>query len=76
MCHLIFNLITQTTQHKSFKTLILWMWDERTRCRKGDGQDASRANVLDFATWVWPPSDQVRTWLEGWERWEREQPAW
>jgi len=67
---------THTTQHKSFKTLIKWMWDERTCCTFGDGPDASRASVLDDATWAWPSNDQVRTWLENWGRWEREQPAW
>ena len=53
------------------------MWFERTVCDFGDGVDASRAFVLDFATWAWPASDQVRAWLEaGWEKWEREQPTW
>ena len=53
------------------------MWEERTVCVFGDGMDASRANVLNYATWSWPASDQVRAWLEaGWEKWEREQPSW
>ena len=63
-------------QHKSFKAQIMWIWDERTCCVSGDGQDASRADALGFATWAWPPNERVRRWLENWERWEREKPAW
>eukprot|EP00618_Florenciella_parvula_P016977 CAMPEP_0119473200 /NCGR_PEP_ID=MMETSP1344-20130328/4942_1 /TAXON_ID=236787 /ORGANISM="Florenciella parvula, Strain CCMP2471" /LENGTH=2127 /DNA_ID=CAMNT_0007506261 /DNA_START=134 /DNA_END=6517 /DNA_ORIENTATION=- len=75
-CYMVPEYRKTFYQHNSFKMLIMWMWDERTRCVYGDGSDASRASVLGFAAWAWPPSDQVRTWLEGWERWEREQPAW
>jgi len=75
-CYMVPEYRKTFYQDMSFKTLTMWMWDERTRCVLGDGPDASRAHVLGFATWSWPPSDQVRTWLENWERWEREQPAW
>jgi len=54
----------------------MWIWDERTCCASGDGQDASRADALGFAPWAWPPNERVRRWLENWERWEREEPAW
>ena len=64
-------------QYKSFKTLMQWAWTERKNCRKGEGTDASRAHVLRFAVWTWPPSDQVRAWLEeGWAKWEKEEPDW
>ena len=64
-------------QHKSFMTLAMWMWTEREMCGYGEGTDASRAWVLTFAAWTWPPSDQVRTWLdEGWAKWETEKPEW
>ena len=54
-----------------------WAWTERKNCRKGEGTDASRAHVLRFAAWTWPPSDQVRAWLEeGWAKWEKEEPDW
>ena len=53
------------------------MWEERTNCHRGQGTDASRANVLSYAVWAWPAPDQVRDWLEaGWETWEREEPDW
>ena len=63
-------------QHKSLKSLLTWAWLERTECSYGDGTNASRANVLNFATWAWPASDQVRGWLENWEQWERDPPEW
>eukprot|EP00620_Florenciella_sp_RCC1587_P016113 CAMPEP_0182565024 /NCGR_PEP_ID=MMETSP1324-20130603/6843_1 /TAXON_ID=236786 /ORGANISM="Florenciella sp., Strain RCC1587" /LENGTH=179 /DNA_ID=CAMNT_0024778609 /DNA_START=41 /DNA_END=580 /DNA_ORIENTATION=- len=75
-CYMVPEYRKTFYQHKSLKTLIKWTWEERKVCTLGDGMDASRADVFDFAAWVWPPNDQVRTWLEGWERWEREQPSW
>jgi hypothetical protein len=65
-------------QHKSFRTLVMWMWTDRERCTYGEGTDASRASVLaGEAAWTWPPSDQVRAWLEeGWAKWEKEKPDW
>ena len=50
---------------------------EREMCTFGEGSDGYRADVVDFAAWVWPPSDQVRAWLEeGWAKWEKEEPDW
>ena len=64
-------------KHKSLKTYVNdHCWETRTMCVLGQGQDASRADALDFATWAWPPSQKVRTWLERWELWEEEQPTW
>ena len=69
---------TSHSQHKRFKTLMdEWAWEQRTDCTKGQGRDASRANVLDFAPWCWPANEKVHAWLEeGWERWEAEPPEW
>ena len=65
-------------KHESVVThLHEYCWEMRTMCELGRGHDASRANVLvNFATWAWPPSHKVQTWLEGWERWEEEKPTW
>ena len=53
------------------------MWEKRKVCTLGDGTDASRADMFSYATWAWPPNDQVRTWLdEGWAKWETEKPEW
>ena len=55
----------------------MWMWTERQNSSYGEGTDASRAHVLLYAAWAWPPNDQVRTWLdEGWSKWEKEEPKW
>ena len=51
------------------------MWEERAFGNKGEGQDFSRADVLGYAVWTWPANEKVRAWLENWERWEREAPA-
>ena len=60
----------------SYKELVKWMWQERTICTLGEGTEASRAHVLNLATWAWPSDDLVLAFLEGWERWETELPAW
>ena len=51
------------------------MWEERAFGNKGEGQDFSRADVLGYAVWTWPANEKVRAWLENWQRWEREEPA-
>ena len=51
------------------------MWEERAFGNKGEGQDFSRADVLGYAVWTWPANEKVRAWLENWERWEQEEPA-
>ena len=73
----LIHLNDHYAQHKSFKTLVQWIWMERKQCTLGEGTDASRAGALEIATWAWPPSDQVRAWLEeGWAKWEKEEPDW
>ena len=52
-----------------------WVWEERAFGNKGEGQDFSRADVLGYAVWTWPANEKVRAWLENWERWEQEEPA-
>ena len=64
-------------QHKSFRTYQdEWSWEQRTLCSLGDGNDASRADVLTYAVWTWPSDTKVRAWLEDWEKWEAEKPSW
>ena len=64
-------------KHMSLKTYVdEHCWETRTQCNWGQGHDASRADALYFATWAWPPSHKVRTWLERWDRWEEEKPTW
>jgi hypothetical protein len=63
-------------KHKSLRDYVAgYCWMTRAECELGAGRDASRADALEFAPWVWPTA-KVRSWLEGWEQWEEEKPGW
>ena len=63
-------------KHRPLKTYVDdYCWETRTLCKLGKGHDASRADVLKFATWTWP-TNKVRAWLGRWEQWEEEKPTW
>mmetsp|Transcript_99194 Transcript_99194/g.283738 ORF Transcript_99194/g.283738 Transcript_99194/m.283738 type:complete len:525 (+) Transcript_99194:697-2271(+) len=61
----------------SFRQYLAELWESRTWAPIGKGLDASRADLISFSRFYWPPNDKVKAWLEpNWDGWVAAPPQW